>query len=101
MPYLVQTACTLRVKQIQINLIIANNQQKADPAPAHWARASLFEIFKGFIFENFDCRTRINFFAINMQCLQCVFYFLLSLQKHKMDRAPGSKIPGSATVDPL
>ena len=44
----------------------------------------LFEICKGFNFENFDCRTRINFIVIKMQCLQCVFYSLLSLQKHRV-----------------
>ena len=55
---------------------------KADPAPAHRARVPLFEIFHVFIFENFECRTRINFIVINMQCLQCVFYSLISLQKY-------------------
>ena len=57
---------------------------KADPAPAHRARASLYENVSGIIFEKFDCRTRINFIVITMQCLQCIFYFLLSLQKHKV-----------------
>ena len=61
--------------------------------------------------EHFECKTLINFIVINMQCLQCVFYSLLSLQKHRVCvkraskqspdlknyNAPGSKIPGSAT----
>ena len=40
---------------------------KADPAPAHRARAPLFEHFKGCIFENFESITRKNFIVINMQ----------------------------------
>ena len=55
---------------------------KVDPAPAYRARAPPFEIFYRFIFENFKCRTRINFIVINMQCLRCVFYSLISLQKY-------------------
>ena len=81
-------------------------------AGAPGARPPVWNIF---FFENFDRRTRINFIVINMQCLQRVFYSHLSLQKHRvcvkghqnnlqtsksilrLDRAPGSKIPGSAT----
>ena len=93
-------------------------ESKANPVPAHRARAPLFEIFKRFIFEYFDSIILINFIVINMQCLQCVFsYFLLySHQKSigyvwrgikSISRAPklyragtepsGSKIPWSAT----
>ena len=70
----------------------------------------LSEIFYWCIFKNFDFITRI----INMQCLQYVFYSLLSLQKHRVCvkghqnlhtskikprrvRAPGSLISESAT----
>ena len=66
---------------------VTGNQHKttkADPAPAHRARAPLFENFKGCIFENFESITRINFIVINMQCLQYVFYSLISLQKHRV-----------------
>ena len=54
---------------------------KVDPAPACWARAPLFDIF-----ENFDWIICINFFVINMHCLQytCIFYSLLSGQKHRV-----------------
>ena len=55
---------------------------KADPAPAHRARAPPFEIFYGCIFGNFDSMTRTNLIVINIQCLQCVFYSVLSIQKH-------------------
>ena len=44
----------------------------------------LFEFFNGCIFGNFYSITRINFFVIAMQCLQYVFYSLLSLQKHRV-----------------
>ena len=57
---------------------------KVDPAPAHQARAPLFEIFKGLILKILDCRTRIDFILINMQCLQCVFCSLFSLQKQRV-----------------
>ena len=40
---------------------------------------TLSECFYGCIIE-----TRINFILINMQCLQYVFYSLLSLQKHRV-----------------
>ena len=46
--------------------------------------APQFEIFYGCIFGKFDSITRINFIVINMQCLQYVFYALLSLQKHRV-----------------
>ena len=45
---------------------------------------SLFEIFLGCVFVHFYAITRINFIVINMQCLQYVFYSLLSLQKHRI-----------------
>ena len=81
---------------------------KADPAPVRRARAPLFEIFYWCIFGNFNSLLSINFIVINMQCLQYVFYSLLSLQEHRVcvkghqnnlqtsktiprrDRAPGS-----------
>ena len=86
------------------------NQRQIQPGRTGRAPPCL----KYFFFENFDRRTRINFIVINMQCLQRVFYSHLSLQKHRvcvkghqnnlqtsksilrLDRAPGSKIPGSA-----
>ena len=36
------------------------------------------------IFGNFNSITRINFIVISMQCLQYVFYSLLTLQKHRV-----------------
>ena len=66
---------------------VTGNQHKttkADPAPAHRARAPLFENFSWCIFEIFDSKTRINFIVINMQCLQYVLYSLRSLQKHRI-----------------
>ena len=54
---------------------------KADPAPAHRARAPLFEHFKGCIFENFESITRKNFVVINMQCEQYVLYSQFLLKK--------------------
>ena len=59
---------------------------KVDPASAHRMHAPPFEIFKGCtgIFENFNFITHINFIVINIQCLQYVFYSLLSLQKHRV-----------------
>lgn len=51
---------------------------KADPAPAHRARAPYWDIFKRvYFFLKFNCRTLI---VINMQLLLCVFYSLLSLK---------------------
>ena len=44
----------------------------------------LLENFKGCIFENYESITRTNFIEINMQCLQYLFYSLLSLQKHRV-----------------
>ena len=38
----------------------------------------LFEMFLVFNFENFDCRTRIDFIVINMQCSQWVFVSTLT-----------------------
>ena len=83
---------------------------KADPAPAHQARAPWLKICKNLFLKIVDCRTRKNS-VINMQCLQCVFYSLLLLQKHrvcikghkKISRpkklyCSGSKISGSATA---
>ena len=77
---------------------------KADPAPAHQARAPWLKICKNLFLKIVDCRTRKNF-VINMQCLQCVFYSLLLLQKHRVKISrpkklyrSGSKIPGSATA---
>ena len=46
--------------------------------------APLFECFYGCIFGNFDSITCKNFIVIKMQCLQYVFYSLLSLQKHRV-----------------
>ena len=66
---------------------VTGNQHKttkADPAPAHRARAPLFENFSWCIFEIFDSKTRINFIVINRQCLQYVLYSLRSLQKHRI-----------------
>ena len=57
---------------------------KADLAPARRAHAPLFEIFYWCIFWNFDSKTHKHFIVINMQCLQYVFYSLLSLQKHRV-----------------
>ena len=57
---------------------------KAHPVPEHRARAPLFDNFYGCIFENFDSKTRINFIVSSMQCLQNLFYSLLSLQKHRV-----------------
>ena len=58
-------------------------RSNADPAPAHRACMPLFENFKGVLLKMFENSiTRINFIVINMQCLQYVFYSLLSLQKH-------------------
>ena len=57
---------------------------KADPAPARRAHAPLFEIFYWCNFGNFDSITHKNFIVINMQCLQNVFYSLLSLQKRRV-----------------
>ena len=59
-------------------------KSKADPELAHWASAPLLENFKGCIFENYESITRTNFIEINMQCLQYLFYSLLSLQKHRV-----------------
>ena len=42
---------------------------KADPAPACWACAPLFENFYGCIFGNFDFITHINLIVINIQCI--------------------------------
>ena len=36
------------------------------------------------VFKGVFLKTRINFIVINMQCLQYVFYSLLSLQKHRV-----------------
>ena len=65
-----------------------------------------------------DCITRINFIVINMLCLQCVFYSLVSLINYRVcvkghhndlqtskiiprwDPPPVSKLPGSATDPP-
>ena len=68
-------------------------------------RSKFFKVF----FFKFDCITRINLIVINMQCLQSVFFSLLSLQKHRVSvkghqnnlqakkiYAPASKIPRSA-----
>ena len=62
------------------------------------------------VFFKFNCITSINLIVTNKQCLQCVFYSLLSLQKHRVVEkgiktisrsknlyAPTYKIPGSAT----
>ena len=43
----------------------------------------LFELFKGFNFKILGSRTHITFIVIIMQCLQCVFYPLLSLWKQR------------------
>ena len=48
---------------------------KADPAPAH----PPFWNFQGFIFEKFDCITRIHFIVTNKQSLQSVFYLISTL----------------------
>ena len=52
---------------------------KADPGPAQRARARPFE-------KQIDCITRLSFdyvVHVNMQCLQKVFYSLLSLRKDR------------------
>ena len=53
-------------------LFLFEVHSKADPAPAHRARAPLCENFQGCIFESFASITRINFIVISMQCLQYV-----------------------------
>ena len=71
--------CTIPCSQKHITIFNTLNQR--------WIqcrRAPPFENFYGCIFENFDSITRINFIVINMQCLQYVFYSLLSLQKHRV-----------------
>ena len=74
--------------QTEKKLILNDAIAKADPPPAHRARAPYLKCFKGLIlrvyFENFDCRTHIDFIVMNMQSLQCVFYSLLSLQKRRV-----------------
>ena len=42
------------------------------------------KFFHGCIFGNFDFIICINFIVINMQCLQYVFYSLISLQKDRV-----------------
>ena len=52
-------------------------------ACAPGARPPVWQILTVY-FWKIDSITRINFIVINMQCLQYVFYSLLSLQKHRV-----------------
>ena len=65
--------------------------------------------FHSCIFGNFNSITRINFIVNNMQCLQYVFYSILSLQQHrvcvmghhfKKYTAPGPRPPVLKFLDP-
>ena len=57
------------------------NWRKADPGPAHRARAPLFKNNK-FVFVTFDCITRIYFnYSHHAKCLLYIIYSLLSLWK--------------------
>ena len=52
---------------------------KADPAPAHRARAPLFEIYLGFIFENFGSITRIELYCNQYATLKiCILIYTLT-----------------------
>ena len=53
------------------------------PVLRGWNKKGRSKFFKGFFFK-FNCITSINLIVINKQCLQCVFYSLLSLQKHRV-----------------
>ena len=65
------------VEPVHVFIYVHSSVTKDGSSTGALGALTLFKIFKGFIFENVDCRTGIIFIVINMQCLQCLFYSLV------------------------
>ena len=89
---------------LKVYWLIQNSlSAKADPGPAHRARAPLFEHFWEFVFENFDCITRIFFscsqhtmftICISFSTLATITYILCEGASKQSPDPTNSTAPG-------